>query len=179
MPLDRGVDGWTSLTPAASLSAGLLSCSPHELRPHPAYARHKLSVETQQLATLEKQGELAFANPVLISRDRLLIDGYARCELAKRQGRSTLLCLEYDVSEDHALQLLGGVVYMRGKMLPLGWAGFNWSSTDKIEHELECSWPAKGEGKAQACAITDVMERSPMQLGFAVCQSRQHLQNFH
>jgi len=49
---------------------------------------------------------LAFTNPVIISRDRLLIDGYARCELAKRQGRSTLLCLVYDVSEDHALHLL-------------------------------------------------------------------------
>jgi hypothetical protein len=85
----------------------LLSYYVHELRPHPSYARHKLSVQAYQLAALEDQGdELAFKFPIVITGERFIVDGYARWELAKRQGRSTVLVLEYDLTEGDALQLL-------------------------------------------------------------------------
>lgn len=77
-----------------------------KLRPHPSYARHKLSVEASRLAALEEHGELVFQSPLLITAEGFIIDGYGRWELAKRQGRSTLLCLEYDMTEDDALELL-------------------------------------------------------------------------
>lgn len=84
----------------------LLNYRVHELRPHPSYARHKLSVGTSKLAAISELGQLALQFPIIITRDRFIIDGYARWELAKRQGRSTLPCLEYDLNEDDALQLL-------------------------------------------------------------------------
>jgi len=91
---------------SSSLDGRLLNYSVHELRPHPSYTRHKLSVQACQLAALEEHGELAFQHPITITGERFIIDGYARWELAKRQRRSTLPCLEYDVTEDDALQLL-------------------------------------------------------------------------
>jgi len=39
-------------------------------------------------------------------RKGIIVDGYARCELARRQGRRTIICLEYDVTEDEALRWL-------------------------------------------------------------------------
>jgi hypothetical protein len=51
-------------------------------------------------------GDLAFQYPLIITLDRLLIDGYGRWELAKQQGRQALQCLEYEVTEQKALKWL-------------------------------------------------------------------------
>ena len=42
----------------------------------------------------------------MITRDRTIIDGYCRWELARRQGRATVTCIEYDLSEEEALRWL-------------------------------------------------------------------------
>jgi hypothetical protein len=42
----------------------------------------------------------------VITRDRLIIDGYARLELARQFGRATVLCIEYDISEEQSLRWL-------------------------------------------------------------------------
>jgi hypothetical protein len=42
----------------------------------------------------------------VITRDGTIIDGYARWELARRQGRLTLPCLEYDLTQAEALEWL-------------------------------------------------------------------------
>ena len=96
----------TSLTINPNLNARLLSYSVHQLRPHPSYVRHKFSVQAFQIAALEEHGELAFRSPLFISGEGFIIDGYARWELAKRHGRSTLICLQYDITEQEALELL-------------------------------------------------------------------------
>jgi hypothetical protein len=44
--------------------------------------------------------------PLLITRDGLIIDGYARWDLAKRQGCPVLPCVSLDVSEQEALEHL-------------------------------------------------------------------------
>lgn len=80
--------------------------SVHELRPHPSYIRHKLSVQPSQLGVLAELSEQAFQIPLIITREHYLIDGYARYELAIRQSRSTLPCLEYDFDENAALKWL-------------------------------------------------------------------------
>lgn len=77
-----------------------------ELRPHPCYARHNLSAQTFKLAALEELGELGFSHPLLITQDKCIIDGYARWELAKRKGRPTLPCVEYDLPVQEALKWL-------------------------------------------------------------------------
>ena len=84
----------------------LISCPVGELRPHPSYARHRLSVDASKLSALADLGDLAFADPIAITRDRIVIDGYARWELAKRTGRRLLDCFVYELSSDDALEEL-------------------------------------------------------------------------
>jgi hypothetical protein len=84
----------------------LVTCSVRELRPHPSYVRHNLSVQPFKLGALEELGEVAFAYPLLITRDKCIIDGYARWELAKRRGRPILNCIEYDLTSEEALEEL-------------------------------------------------------------------------
>jgi hypothetical protein len=73
-------------------------------REDPSYLRNVLAVSAAQLSTLEKLGDLAFQDPVPITRDGLIIDGYARVVRARILGRTTILCIEYDRTEEEALR---------------------------------------------------------------------------
>jgi hypothetical protein len=42
----------------------------------------------------------------MITRDRKIIDGYARSELARQLDKDTILCLEHDLSEAESLRWL-------------------------------------------------------------------------
>jgi hypothetical protein len=84
----------------------LISCRVADLRPHPSYARHRLSVDACALSALSDRGDRAFCEPIAITRDRIVIDGYARWELAKRTGRQMLDCFEYELSSEDALEEL-------------------------------------------------------------------------
>lgn len=84
----------------------LVTCPPDELRPHPSYVRHQLSVSASQLSALAALGRLAFREPIVITRKGMIVDGYARWELARRQGRQAILCLEYDLTEEETLRWL-------------------------------------------------------------------------
>ncbi len=84
----------------------LVTCRPAELRPHPSYDRNNLAVSASQLAALAELGDLAFREPLLITGDRTIIDGYARWELARWRGRGTLPCMEYELAEEEALRWL-------------------------------------------------------------------------
>jgi hypothetical protein len=84
----------------------LVRRSVRDLRPHPSYARHNLSAQPFKVAALDEQGDLGFSHPLVITRDRFIIDGYARWELAKRRGRPILHCIEYDLTSDEALEEL-------------------------------------------------------------------------
>jgi hypothetical protein len=74
-------------------------CDPQDLRAHPSYAKHGLKVPPCKLSALRERGKLAFAEFVTITRDRTIIDGYARWELAKQLRRPILHCVEYELSE--------------------------------------------------------------------------------
>ncbi|HYX52703.1 MAG TPA: hypothetical protein VE783_04580 [Candidatus Limnocylindrales bacterium] len=78
---------------------------PQELCPHPSYARHGLAVSADTLSAIRARGELAFLEPMITTRDRLIIDGYARWELAKELQFPRLQCIEYDLSETESLSL--------------------------------------------------------------------------
>jgi hypothetical protein len=77
-----------------------------ELRAHPSYARHHVSVPATQIAALEALGDFAFREPIVITRDRIVVDGYARWQLARHQSRHTILCVEYELSEEESLRWL-------------------------------------------------------------------------
>ena len=76
----------------------------NELSRHPAHARLGLAVSSAQLSAIGELGDHAFKDPLLITRDGVIIDGYARWELATKQEVSTLLCVELDVDEEEALR---------------------------------------------------------------------------
>ena len=77
-----------------------------ELHPHPSYSRHHFTVPASKLSVLAERGGLAFREPLVITQDRAIVDGYARLELAKLTGRQTLPCIEYELTEPEALHLL-------------------------------------------------------------------------
>jgi hypothetical protein len=77
-----------------------------ELRPDPSYARYQLQVSASQLSSLAALRRLAFREPIVTTRNGIIIDGYARWELARRQGRQTIPCLEYDLTDEEALRWL-------------------------------------------------------------------------
>ena len=89
------------------LRAGqLISCRLDELRPHPSYVQHRLAVPASQLSALAERGDRAFLEPLMITQDRTILDGYARFQLARLQGRATLPCIEYELTEAEALHTL-------------------------------------------------------------------------
>jgi hypothetical protein len=85
------------------LQGRLVICRVEDLRPHAAYKRHRFAVSPSRSSALAEQGDLAFHDPLIITRDRTIIDGYCRCDVARRQGRTTVTCIEYDLTEDEAL----------------------------------------------------------------------------
>ena len=89
-----------------SQSDRLIICRVDELRPHPSYVRHHVAVPASQLSPLAELGDLVFREPLLITRDGTILDGYARWGLARQQGRLTLPCIEYDLPESEALYWL-------------------------------------------------------------------------
>lgn len=89
-----------------TFSGQLVTCDPQDLRPHPSYARHGLGVPANRLSALRARRDLAFEEPLTITRDRIIIDGYARWELAKESKLPILHCIEYDLSETEALEWL-------------------------------------------------------------------------
>jgi len=84
----------------------LVTCRLDELRPHPSYVRHHLTVPAFQLSALTERGNLALLDPLVITRDRTILDGYALRELARQQGSPTLPCIELNLNEAEGLQWL-------------------------------------------------------------------------
>jgi hypothetical protein len=82
----------------------LVTCHADDLCPHPSYIRHNLGVHACQLSAVAELGDLAFREPLVITQDHIILDGFARWTLARLQGRSTLACIEYEMSEPEALQ---------------------------------------------------------------------------
>jgi hypothetical protein len=84
----------------------LVTCRLEELRPHPSYVRNCLAVPSSQLSALVERGDRAFLEPLMITQDRTILDGYARFELARLQGRAALPCIAYELTESEALHWL-------------------------------------------------------------------------
>jgi hypothetical protein len=88
---------------ANGLNGRLLTCPVEELRPHPSYAKYQFMVPASKLSALIEQGDLAFQEPIIISAEGTIIDGYARWQLALQQGRRALRCIQYDLTEEESL----------------------------------------------------------------------------
>jgi len=77
-----------------------------DLRPHPSYARLGIKVPASRLNALLEMGEDAFLFPLIVTSKGIVIDGYARLEVARLQGRTTVECIECNISEEEALRRL-------------------------------------------------------------------------
>jgi hypothetical protein len=102
---------WESGTPSKGEGGHLdycqlVTCHVDELHPHPSYLRHHLAVPASQLSALAERGEGAFLEPLMVTQDRTILDGYARLELARRRGQATLPCIAYELTESEALHCL-------------------------------------------------------------------------
>jgi len=76
-----------------------------DLRPLVAYERLGLQPSMRQLSSIAALGESAFADPLVVTQDGSVVDGYARLEMARRAGRPTLPCLQYELTPDEGLVL--------------------------------------------------------------------------
>ena len=72
---------------AVALVAIVVACTERSLSDS-----SQLSPTASQLSALVEQDDLAFKEPIWVMRDGVILDGYARWELARKQGRSTLTC---------------------------------------------------------------------------------------
>jgi hypothetical protein len=84
----------------------LVTLHPDELHPHPSYTRHSLTVHAYQLSAVAELGDVVFRDPLIITQDHIILDGFARWTLARLQSRSALTCIEYEMSESEALESL-------------------------------------------------------------------------
>src|SRR6266568_4277223 len=75
-----------------------------QLSPHPSYSRHGLAVSASQLSALIALGTRAWEEPITITQNGWIIDGYARVERARMSGRTTIPCIEYKRTEEEAVR---------------------------------------------------------------------------
>src|SRR5579859_7821086 len=85
--------------PTRCASEAIVSWRVRDLKPHPSYAQLGIQVPTSRLNELLELGEDAFIFPLMVTSTGIVIDGYARLEIARLQGRATVMCVEFDVSE--------------------------------------------------------------------------------
>lgn len=77
-----------------------------ELLPHPFLVKHTRGYSTQELSLLSDRGEAAFADPITITHENVIVEGYAIWELAKLRGRKSLTCVVRAMDQEDALLYL-------------------------------------------------------------------------
>jgi hypothetical protein len=77
-----------------------------ELRPHPSFARHHINVPLAALSVAVSQADLGLRELIVITQDNIILKGYAEWQLGGLEGRETVRCIEYTLSEEEALQWL-------------------------------------------------------------------------
>ena len=86
----------------APLEGRLVHHAPEQLRPHPVYVD-----VCGPIAKEETPHDLAESTPViaplLTTRDGLILDGHTRWQLTVREGRSSVACIEYDLTIEQAV----------------------------------------------------------------------------
>jgi hypothetical protein len=91
---------------ATSASVRVVPWQVRDLKPHPSYAQLGIKIPASRLNELLELGEDAFLFPLIVTSNGIVIDGYARLETARLQGRQTVMCIEFDIPEDEALRRL-------------------------------------------------------------------------
>ena len=77
-----------------------------DLIPHPDLVKHTKGYTTQELTTLTERGEAAFADPITITHENVILEGYALWQLAMLQRRASLTCIVRQMDQETALLYL-------------------------------------------------------------------------
>lgn len=72
------------------------------LKPHPSLLKQDLWPTNERLLALEKLGDAIFEQPLLITQENVIVDGYARWRIAHHQHRDTMLCQVCQLTEQEA-----------------------------------------------------------------------------
>lgn len=75
------------------------------LRPHPTYQTLCGPMAAARARRIAQQRGL-IREPLLTTSDGIILDGHARWQVALDRQQASLPCLEYDVTEDEALQIV-------------------------------------------------------------------------
>ena len=75
------------------------------LRPHPTYLALCGPIAATRVRRVSQQAG-AMREPLLITTDGTILDGHVRWQVAVEQRRPSLLCIEYDLTEEEALQFV-------------------------------------------------------------------------
>src|SRR5437868_3067765 len=78
----------------------------NELRPHPSFNRHCITVPIADISGVGSQVDRCLPEPLVITQERIILRGYAQWELARLQGRVTVPCIEYNLGGEEALRFL-------------------------------------------------------------------------
>ncbi len=81
----------------------LIICSVDRLQPHPSLIRLHIIPSARDLSAAMGRQYQATKEPLTITRDCFILAGHARWNLARRQGETTLTCLQLDMTEEEAL----------------------------------------------------------------------------
>ena len=77
-----------------------------DLIPHPDMVKHSKGYTTQELSILSERGEASFADPITITHENVIVEGYALWQLAKLQRRASLTCIVRHMDHETALLYL-------------------------------------------------------------------------
>ena len=79
---------------------------PNDLKAHPSLLSRGLLPSEKQLIECERYGDCLFERPIMISQENEIIDGYPTWILARRHGRTSLLCFELQLTKKESLMRL-------------------------------------------------------------------------
>jgi hypothetical protein len=85
------------------LLAGVVVRATTDIHPHPSILQHGLAPAIAKISILADRGDLAFQEPLTITPDGIILDGFARWSLAKRKGRKELPCIVRPLDQSAAL----------------------------------------------------------------------------
>lgn len=81
----------------------LLDLPLEDLRPHPGFAAHGIVLNLDKASALVELREEAFAEPLDVTESGVILDGFTRWRVARRQHRKTLMCRVRPLDEQEAL----------------------------------------------------------------------------
>ncbi len=86
----------------ACVASRLVDRAPEELRPHPVCLEVRGPIRGSE-GRPPPSYSATVAEPVAITRAGLILDGYTRWQLAAREGRPSVACIEYELSDEQAV----------------------------------------------------------------------------